>query len=260
MERVDFGKVVAHYNKARNDIPASLFESLYYRGVTFEGKVMADIGCGTGVLTRKLKLRKAKVTGVDFSHELIEEAIRFNQKGLYDISYIHGKAEDTGLPSNQLDMVTVLRAWHWFNSKEASYEMKRILKDKGLLIVIDSGFVPPHPIVSSTFRILENYVEIKPVGTKAGSKQRINGFPVEWFEDWNSAGFKLKDFYQLDYKSEFTVNSWMERVASLSYIASLGEAERNQAIEAVYNTLKTEFGEAYEFNLAHNCTVCILKK
>ena len=43
MEHIDFGQVAKSYAKAREDIPVSLMDSLYIRGISFDGKKVADI-------------------------------------------------------------------------------------------------------------------------------------------------------------------------------------------------------------------------
>ncbi|MGE1166121.1 hypothetical protein [Peribacillus simplex] len=37
-------------------------------------------------------------------------------------------------------MATVLRAWHWIDREETLKEVRRVLKDIGSFIVMDSGF------------------------------------------------------------------------------------------------------------------------
>jgi len=261
MLKSDFGKVAENYARSRDDIPAILFESLQMRNVSFEGKRVADLACGTGALTRKLKLRKAEVVGVEPSQELLEEAKKINERKFLLVPYQLGTAENTQLPSNEFDMVTVMRAWHWFKRQESLTEIKRILKDKGRLIIADSGFVPEHEVVSTTFSIIKQYVsEIKPAGSKADSKQRMNGFPVEWFEEWSLNGFDLRDFYKLDYEVSFTNEQWVDRVASLSFIASLDLTKRNLLLDELSAVLNSQYSTHHIHIIPHICTIVILNR
>lgn len=261
MKKVDFGQVAESYARSRSDIPNSFFESLQFRNLSFEGKKVADIACGTGVLTRKLKYRKADVVGIDPSQELIAEARKINKLKYVDIPYELGTAEQTNLPSGEYDMVTVLRAWHWFNRQESIGEVKRILRNKGALIVADSGFVPSHEVVALTFDILQKHLKnsLKPAGSKADSKQRINGFPVEWFEEWTTSGFELRDFYKLDYEVQFTNEEWVDRVASLSYLAGESEDDRKMILNELLTKLSSRFHSSEHHTIAHACYICILK-
>jgi len=257
MEQIDFGQVAKSYAKAREDIPVSLMDSLYVRGIFFDGKKVADIGCGTGALTRKISMRKADVTGIDSSKELLQHAVELNKSKNFIIPYLHGTSENTGLDDSQFDMVTVMRAWHWFDREKAIAEMKRILKAKGTLIVIDSGFLAGPAVVEKTFEVLSRYVSggLKPAGAKAEFSQRINGFPAEWFHEWQSNGFELRDFYKLNYNITFTKDTWVERVQSISWLAGLEKDVRNKALKDLTESLPAQ----ETFVIPHECNVCILR-
>jgi ubiquinone/menaquinone biosynthesis C-methylase UbiE len=262
MNGVNFGVVAESYARSRNDIPHQLFESLLLRNISFEGKRIADIGCGAGALTRKIKIRNGIVVGVDPSPNLIEKARLVSLKEYLPIDFQLGNAENTGLESNSYNFVTVLRAWHWFNRVDAIKEVKRILKNNGTLLVMDSGFMGESNLVVQTLSILKKYIHggIKPSGSKAHSKQRINGFPVEWFEEWRQHELDVRDFYKLDYSVKFTNEEWIDRVASLSWMTELNEEERQASKFELSEFLKLHFGENAIHTVPHICTVCILTK
>ncbi|WHZ03490.1 methyltransferase domain-containing protein [Neobacillus sp. YX16] len=257
MEQINFGQVAKSYAKAREDIPVSLMDSLYIRGVYFDGRKVADIGCGTGALTRKMAMRKADVIGVDPSKELLKYANELNRSKNYKIPYMQSSSESTGLQDSQYDIVTVMRAWHWFDRDRAIREIKRILKEKGTLIVVDSGFLTGSGVVEETFKVLSKYVSggLKPAGAKAESKQRINGYPIEWFDEWQNNGFELRDFYRLNYSVPFSKEEWVERIESVSWLAGLDEKVRGNALQDLRDSLSAD--EPYI--IPHECNVCILR-
>ncbi|MBY0147684.1 class I SAM-dependent methyltransferase [Neobacillus niacini] len=257
MGQIDFGQVAKSYAKAREDIPVSLMDSLFIRGISLDGKKVADIGCGTGALSRKMAMRKADVIGVDPSAELLQLAIDFNKTRNYSIPYVQGFSENTGLLDSQFDLVTVMRAWHWFDREKAIIETKRILREKGTLIVIDSGFLAGSEVVEKTFEVLSKYVSggLKPAGSKADSMQRINGFPIEWFAEWQKNGFGLSDFYKLNYSVTFSKQDWIERMESVSWLAGLQEGVRMKALQ----DLSESISDQDPFVIPHECNVCILK-
>lgn len=257
MRQVNFGQVANSYAKSREDIPNALMESLMIRNIRFDGKVVADVAAGTGALTRKVAMRKGKVIGVEPSNELRKQAEWWNQTKNFTIPYVNGTAEATGLEDSQYDIVTVMRAWHWFDRTKAIQEIKRILKKNGVLIVIDSGFLLGAAAVNKTFEILPKYVEdgIKPAGSKADSKQRINGFPVEWFEEWRINGLELREIFKLNYTVRFTREEWVKRIESISMLAGLDTEVRTKALNELYESLP----ENESFEIPHDCNVCILK-
>jgi len=257
MGTIDFGQVAKSYARAREDIPVSLMDSLYIRGISFDGKKVADIGCGTGAFTRKLAMRKAEIVGIDPSRDLLQQAKELNRLKNYQIPYVEGTAESTRLEDSEMDIVTVMRAWHWFDRPKTLEEINRILKPGGSLIIIDSGFLTQSTFVQETLEILSHYVEggLKPAGAKAESKQRINGFPIEWFQEWRTAGFELRDFYKLTYQVSFTPNQWIERIESTSWLAGMNEATRTIVLQEL-----TDHHQVQEsVTIPHECNVCILK-
>lgn len=258
MEKVNFGQVAHSYARSREDIPIALMDSLQLRGIFFEEKKVADIAAGTGALTRKMAMRKADVVGVEPSAELLAQAKALNKTKNFTIPYLEGAAEASGLKDSQFDIVTVMRAWHWFDRERAIQELKRILKPKGVLIVIDSGFLTGSTVVQKTFEVLSKYVEggLKPAGSKAASRQRINGFPVEWFDEWQTNGLELCDFYKLKYRISFSRQEWVERIESVSWLAGMEDSVRKQALADLFDSLPDD-QEPYV--IPHDCNVCLLK-
>ncbi|MFL6558098.1 MAG: class I SAM-dependent methyltransferase, partial [Bacillus sp. (in: firmicutes)] len=159
MRKIDFGQVANSYANSREDIPVTLMDSLQLRNIFLDGKKVADIGAGTGALTRKMAMRNADVVGIEPSQELLKHASTMNRLKNFRIPYQQGTAEVTGLDDSQYDIVTVMRTWHWLDRPKAIQEMKRILKKQGTLLVIDSGFLSGPPVVEKTFELLAKHVE-----------------------------------------------------------------------------------------------------
>jgi hypothetical protein len=101
---------------------------------------------------------------------------------------------------------------------------------------------------------------MKPAGSKAHSKQRINGFPVEWFEEWRQHELDVRDFYKFNYTVNFTNEEWVDRVASLSWMTELDEEDRQASTFGLLDYLKGQYGENAIHIVPHQFTVCILTK
>ncbi|MGM9921741.1 MAG: class I SAM-dependent methyltransferase [Bhargavaea sp.] len=258
--KVDFGKVAKGYALYRNDLTENLIENLQVRGLTFRERSVADLGSGTGVLTRMLEEHGAEVTGVEPSAELIREAKMIDQESGVEIDYVNRYAEDTDLPGQSFDVVTALRAWHWFDGEAVLREVKRILKPDGDLLIMDSGFVSADPVVQETMDHLKKAIpgRIKPAGRKADSAQSINSFPVEWFAEWQSHGFELKELYNEDYAVAFTPETWCERIKTLSWMLHLEESERDQIMDSLKPHLMRLFGDR-TYEIGHKLFVVLLK-
>lgn len=95
----------------------------------------ADIGCGTGQLTKILAGYFEMLYAVEPNNSMMKEC----QKHLFDyknIHYICHSAENTEIDDNKLDYITVAQAFHLFHNTETLQELKRILKPDGYLIII----------------------------------------------------------------------------------------------------------------------------
>ena len=89
-----------------------------------------DCGCGNGQAAKSLIKYFNKVIATDASKEQIENALDIN-----GVEFKIAKAEDSGIQSNSVDLITVATALHWFD-KDAFYkEAKRVLKEDGVIAV-----------------------------------------------------------------------------------------------------------------------------
>lgn len=95
--------------------------------------VVADLGCGTGNETVEISRRVGCTTvGIDPSPEMLNEA----RAKTSEITWLEATAEETGLPSESLDAVTVFFAVHHFYDLSLwAKESHRVLKPEGQCFV-----------------------------------------------------------------------------------------------------------------------------
>ena len=102
------------------------------------GRVVADAGSGTGILTTLLLARGATVYAVEPNAAMraAAEAALAEQPGFISID---ATAEATGLPDASVDLVTAGQAFHWFEAEAARAEFRRILRPGGGAALIWNG-------------------------------------------------------------------------------------------------------------------------
>ncbi|HUG24729.1 class I SAM-dependent methyltransferase [Piscinibacter sp.] len=120
---------------ARPDYPAALLDALVETGVLASGAVIADVGAGTGRLTRALLQRGHAVVAVEPS-DAMRAAADVQLGAMPGYRSAAGSAEATTLPDSSVDLVTAAQAFHWFDIDGARREFRRILKPHGQVALI----------------------------------------------------------------------------------------------------------------------------
>jgi ubiquinone/menaquinone biosynthesis C-methylase UbiE len=113
--------------------PDAIQDILGITGVTQE-TIMADIGAGTGILTREFVGKVKQVYAIEPNAEM--RAILKRELGNQVTCTILGaRAEATMLPSRSVDVITAAQAVHWFEPENARAEFYRILKPSGWMVI-----------------------------------------------------------------------------------------------------------------------------
>ncbi|KOG88817.1 class I SAM-dependent methyltransferase [Streptomyces varsoviensis] len=94
-----------------------------------------DVGCGDGLLARKLAGRAKRVTGVDNSPEMIARA-RESATGDPRLTFIEDDFLTAGLPDQGFDFVCSVTAIHHMDFEPALLRMRELLRPGGTLVVV----------------------------------------------------------------------------------------------------------------------------
>ena len=126
---------VEFYAKYRPGYPEQII-SLLEKKIGFDvSKDVADIGSGTGILSRLFLNNGNLVFGIEPNDEMRKAAEEKLERFLNFIC-LKGTAEKTMLADKCVDIVTAGQAFHWFDSKKAKSEFKRILRPGGYVVII----------------------------------------------------------------------------------------------------------------------------
>lgn len=98
-------------------------------------KDIADIGSGTGLLSKLFLSNDNLVYGVEPNDEMRESGEKL-LSNFINFVCIKGTAEHTTLADESVDLITSGQAFHWFNSDDAQKEFIRILKPKGYVVLV----------------------------------------------------------------------------------------------------------------------------
>ncbi|MCL1823302.1 MAG: class I SAM-dependent methyltransferase [Oscillospiraceae bacterium] len=127
------------YNTSRPTPPEIITKAiLKYLGKTPE--IMVDIGSGTGLSTLIWKDIVKTIIGIEPNDDMKNEAEKNISAG--NITFQKGVSNDTGLPDETADIITVSQAFHWFDIDSTLNEVFRVLKDGGVFAVFDCDWPP----------------------------------------------------------------------------------------------------------------------
>jgi SAM-dependent methyltransferase len=97
--------------------------------------LVADVGCGTGMLAEIFLDNGNTVIGVEPNLAMREAGEQY-LAGKTGFNMIDGSAEATTLPSESVDFVVAGQAFHWFRVAETRTEFARILKPGGWAVLV----------------------------------------------------------------------------------------------------------------------------
>jgi ubiquinone/menaquinone biosynthesis C-methylase UbiE len=99
------------------------------------GGIVADVGAGTGILTRHLLLCAGYVYAVE-PNPVMRAVAEDHHAARPTFCSVAGSAEATTLPDASVDLITVAQALHWFDPAPTVREFQRILKPSGWLALV----------------------------------------------------------------------------------------------------------------------------
>ncbi|MGB8321365.1 MAG: class I SAM-dependent methyltransferase [Candidatus Acidiferrum sp.] len=130
-----FSNRVADYVRYRPSYPAALLDLLASECGLRSSHTIADIGSGTGLLSKLFSDNGNRLYGVEPNAEMRaagEEFLRDHP----NFTSIDGSAEATELPDGCADFITAGQAFHWFDVEKANGEFRRVLKPDGWVVVV----------------------------------------------------------------------------------------------------------------------------
>lgn len=117
------------YSKFRPSYPDAAIKYLAEKSCA---ENVLDIGAGTGIFTARLLGAFKNVSALEPNAEMQKEFVKF----LPETVCLSGTGEDTGLPDNSVDLITVAQAFHWLDADKFKLEAMRILRPAGKVAIV----------------------------------------------------------------------------------------------------------------------------
>ncbi|MFE9426656.1 class I SAM-dependent methyltransferase [Kitasatospora sp. NPDC006697] len=127
-----FGAVAAEYDRARPSYPPELFEAIErLAGRPLAGADVLDVGAGTGIATRLLAERGARVIAVEPSGGMAAQLHAVSPW----IPVVRGVGDELPCHDDSADLVTYAQAFHWTDAAKSVPEAIRVLRPGGALVL-----------------------------------------------------------------------------------------------------------------------------
>ncbi len=143
-----FGDKAANYALARPGYAPALFAQLMATVNPVASPAVADIGAGTGLLTKGLLACSYVVEAVEPNEAMRKVADAALGADQFYRS-VNGTAEATGLNTHSKNLVCAAQAFHWFDVEKARAEFIRILKPYGHVALIWNDRLVGDPLNTS---------------------------------------------------------------------------------------------------------------
>lgn len=241
MPEAPFDHVTHEYEQSRPSYPDGVFEAIEAIVGPLRGQVVIEGGAGTGIATRQLAGRGARVVGFDLSRPMLDRARRPGGPPFV-------VADGATLPfrSGSADIMGFAQAWHWLDHERASAEMVRVLRPGGLWAAWwTHAFADGQPWFDAYLAVID---------------QLIPRHSWEWrVHPWGDTllapeRFSKPEVTVVEWDRPMTVEGWLVEERSRSHIAALEGGDRLALLDEVRAILESRFGDA-TFPVAHHTRV-----
>ena len=221
-----FEAAVEHYDRGRPTYPEDAVSYLVRELGIGPGRDVLELGAGTGKLTELITGTGAHVTAVE-PVSAMREALTKRCPGT---TTLDGTAEEIPVADASADAVVAAQSFHWFDGERALPEIHRVLRPTGRL-----GLVWNIRDEASDWAERLTAIFDRLAGDGPRYRDMLWRAPFERTELFGPL------HHQVAYHvHEVTRAAFMDRVLSVSYVASAPEAERARVRAEVTQLLQTD--------------------
>jgi SAM-dependent methyltransferase len=221
-----FPGAAASYEAGRPTYPPKAVARLAHELHLGVGRTVLDLAAGTGKLTALLVGTGSGVVAV----EPVAEMRAVLEAALPGVRALPGTAEAIPLASGSVDAVTAGQAFHWFRGGEALAEIHRVVGPGGGLGLLWNVRDTSVPWVARLSELMEPH--------RGAAPSYRSGAWREAFE--RTALFGKLHQASFEHAHRLSPDGVVARVASVSFVAALPEAEREALLADVRELLTTD--------------------
>jgi len=231
-----FEAVAETYERARPEYPREAVDLLVRLLGLHPGRTLLDVGAGTGKFSRLAAARGASVVAVEPAAAMVRRAA-----GAGGVLAVRALAEALPIRSHAADAASAASAFHWFDGRRALGEIHRVLRRGGRLGLVWNQRDDDLDWIARLSAI---------VNRREGSAPRYRR------GEWRAAFDAARDLFRPLEEAHFrhvhplAPAGVVERIASISFVATLDAAAREAVLEEVRALLASHPDTAGQDELA----------
>jgi SAM-dependent methyltransferase len=228
-----FAGKAGEYARYRADYPESVVDAAFESVELGRTDVVADLGSGTGMLSRWLLERGTRVFGVEPDPGMRGVAKQSLAQFGGSFASIAGTAEQTSLPDASVSLVTAGNAFHYFEARSARVEVERILQPGGrVLLIAHDTVAKPNPFMCA---YLDFVTSIAPHDAWAFHEPARMSASLNTF--FGSDGFHSRDLGDVAFC--LTRDGLLGRFLSTSVAPSAEDPRRPQVVARLFDLFES---------------------
>ena len=209
------------YAKYRPGYPDDLLRFL--RTLVEPPAAVADVGSGTGILTRQLLQYGYELYAVE-PNEAMRRKAESALGGSPSFFSVRGTAEATTLADQSIDLITCAQAFHWFDRVKTKLEFNRILKSNGVTALLwNERLDEASPVNRAYEKLLREMVP----DYQNVSHRRVGMEDIQSF--FAPGEIQLRTFAN---HQSLDREAFLGRLISSSYVPNLNQPGHSEIIEA----------------------------
>lgn len=222
-----YRSAVEHYERGRPSYPDDAVTFLVQElGIGPRSRVI-ELGAGTGKFTDLVVFTGAEITAVE-PVPAMREAL---QRNCPTVTILDGTAEEIPAPDGSADAVVAAQAFHWFDGPRALTEIHRVVREGGRLGLI--------------WNVRDEASDWSEKLTAIFDRLSGPDAPRYKHGTWRAAFASTDRFGPLRHWVAYHVHhvsrtGFMDRVMSVSYVASASPDERARVRDEVTELLETD--------------------